>query len=623
MRETRWSFLAACLLTAMGLSAKAELAITEVMSQSSMSNTNFRGPDFFEVTNFGTNAVDLHGYGFGDNNLTLNFTYPFDNLIIRSGESIIFCRSNTWVRSREDFITWWGETNVPSDLQVRMYLAPGFDGEAADEVRLRDPAMNLVDWVAFGSAREARTFTYDHETGVFGTTSIAGKDRAFQAAGSEDVGSPGWTTGPIPVSIREQPASQTVDGCGSVQLEIRAEGLPRPRYQWFFNREPIANDAASILVISNVVANGSGEFFVIVSNCLTAVTSSVATLTVSTNPLPPRIVMPPQASTVFPGQTAFFSVAARGFPCLNFQWQLNGQDLPGATNPAVEIKIAFAAFPGSNQCRVLVWNETGATNAGAALFIVPRPRLEITEVMSEPLNAAFSPHKDWFELTNMGTNAVDLKGYRVNDSPSFYSATVITQSVVIQPGESIIFVEFMSQTAFTAWWGAPNLPANLQVIAWGRFALDREGDEIYVWNPGATDVYDAITSVNFPSTIDGVSFEMNNYCDSFGCYARYLQDSAPGINGAFHAVESGDIGSPGYLANPPPRILEIRRGNPILNLKCRVNEGKAYRLEYKSELTAGGWAQRPPFTATNSVIELEDIPSSAAATGFYRLEELP
>src|SRR5688572_15257637 len=165
MHTMRWGLLAACLPTALGLWAKAELAITEVMSHSSLSDPSFRGPDFFEVTNFGTNTMDLHGYGFGDNNLTVNHTYPFDDLIIRPEESVIFCRSNTWVRSREDFIAWWGETNFPPDLQVRMYLSPGLDGEVADEVRLRDSGMNLVDGVAFGPAREGRTFTYDRDTG--------------------------------------------------------------------------------------------------------------------------------------------------------------------------------------------------------------------------------------------------------------------------------------------------------------------------------------------------------------------------------------------------------------------------------------------------------------------------
>jgi hypothetical protein len=100
------------------------------MSQSSMSNTNFRGPDFFEVTNFGTNAMDLDGYGFGDSNTNVNFTYPFANLIIQAGESVIFCRSNTWIGSRADFVRWWwGETNVPAyvqDLQVRHVLGSRF-----------------------------------------------------------------------------------------------------------------------------------------------------------------------------------------------------------------------------------------------------------------------------------------------------------------------------------------------------------------------------------------------------------------------------------------------------------------------------------------------------------------
>jgi hypothetical protein len=132
--------------------------------------------------------------------------------------------------------------------------------------------------------------------------SIAEKDGAFRAAGSEDVGSPGLTTGPVPVSIYEPPTSQTVDGCGSAQLQVLAEGYPRPGYQWFSGGEPIPGATGSRLVFPEVATIEGGEFFVIVSNGLSAETSSVARLTINTNPLPPRILTPPQDSTVFPGQ---------------------------------------------------------------------------------------------------------------------------------------------------------------------------------------------------------------------------------------------------------------------------------------------------------------------------------
>jgi hypothetical protein len=58
---------------------------------------------------------------------------------------------------------------------------------------------------------------------------------------------------------------------------------------------------------------------------------------------------------------------------------------------------------------------------------------------------------------------------------------------------------------------------------------------------------------------------MSTYCDNSGCNAQPVWDrgdSVPGVNGAFRAIELGDIGSPGYLANPPPRILEIRPAIP-------------------------------------------------------------
>jgi hypothetical protein len=92
----------------------------------------------------------------------------------------------------------------------------------------------------------------------------------------------------------------------------------------------------------------------------------------------------------------------------------------------------------------------------------------------------------------------------VNDWQSLYSASVVTQSVVVQRVNPSFFVEFMSRDAFVAWWAAENLSSNLQVIAWGGFALDKDGDEIYLWNPGASDVKDAISSANFYGAITGV-----------------------------------------------------------------------------------------------------------------------
>src|SRR5688572_3094222 len=86
-----WTFLAAV------LSAPAQLAITEVMSSASSTlGTNAVGshPDFWELTNFGTNVIDLTDYRFNDSGGFQGATGEiFAGRTIAPGESIIFFQS--------------------------------------------------------------------------------------------------------------------------------------------------------------------------------------------------------------------------------------------------------------------------------------------------------------------------------------------------------------------------------------------------------------------------------------------------------------------------------------------------------------------------------------------------
>jgi hypothetical protein len=56
-------------------------------------------------------------------------------------------------------------------------------------------------------------------------------------------------------------------------------------------------------------------------------------------------------------------------------------------------------------------------------------------------NTTVFSRADWWELTSFDTYAVNLRGYRFNDSPArLKSAVVITNDVIIQPGESVLFI---------------------------------------------------------------------------------------------------------------------------------------------------------------------------------------
>lgn len=88
-----------CLAVALGVNAlHAQLAITEVMSSASTNrgpNVVRARPDFWELTNFGTNTISLDGYSFSDSGgWTARVDTPFNGCSIDPLESIIFVKTD-------------------------------------------------------------------------------------------------------------------------------------------------------------------------------------------------------------------------------------------------------------------------------------------------------------------------------------------------------------------------------------------------------------------------------------------------------------------------------------------------------------------------------------------------
>src|SRR5438270_402485 len=101
LSQPRWR-RAVVLITGVVLFAttvRAQLAITEMMSAALKTNgmiLSTNNSDFWELTNFGTNIVDLTFYKFSDNKETLHplVASGMPALLIRAGESVVFVRNN-------------------------------------------------------------------------------------------------------------------------------------------------------------------------------------------------------------------------------------------------------------------------------------------------------------------------------------------------------------------------------------------------------------------------------------------------------------------------------------------------------------------------------------------------
>jgi hypothetical protein len=182
-------------------------------------------------------------------------------------------------------------------------------------------------------------------------------------------------------------------------------------------------------------------------------------------------------------------------------------------------------------------------------------QLAITETMSsESTNLGtglVAAGPDYWELSNFGTNSIDLSGYIFNDSDATRGGDAnssVFDGITIAPGESIVLVQsgtaLVSRDDFFNWWGAANLPANLQVLFYSGNGLSSSGDSVVLWAPTATSDADYVDRADFGEAVRGHSFTYNPTNGLFGIV------SSNGVGGAFKAVTSDDEGSPGKTTGP-------------------------------------------------------------------------
>ena len=84
-------------------------------------------------------------------------------------------------------------------------------------------------------------------------------------------------------------------------------------------------------------------------------------------------------------------------------------------------------------------------SAVAAMSGSAHAYLRITEVMSSSGTGGTS---DWFEVTNYGTSAVDMTGFRMDDNSFSFASSVLLNGVSsVAAGESVVFFENTATTA--------------------------------------------------------------------------------------------------------------------------------------------------------------------------------
>lgn len=605
-------------------SVSAQLAITEVMSSASTNNLLgvSQGPDFWELSNFGTNTIDLTGFRWNDNSGGLDGAdpSPFVGLSIAPSEKILFVQDNVpGLSTPEEFRAWWG---LPPEQKVVFYTGNGLSSDG-DSVILWGPDAtsddDYVDRVDFGPATRGHTFVYNPQDGSFGMISTQGVAGAFTAALSDDVGSPGTNTGPVPLVITVHPTNQLAYAGFPVSFHAAARGLPRPRFQWLKNGMPIPGANAPTFTISNVQSSDAGVYSVLVTNGIEAMVSSNAVLTVDSAPPAPTFVVTPRSIEAYIGQTVTLTASAQGNPPPSYQWYSNGVALVGQTGP--QLVLAAVETNYTAVYSVAAWNLAGTNIATATVTVTHKPRLLITEAHS----TGSAEFQDWWELTSSDSRPINLKGYRFDDdSQSLAVAITITNDVVIQPGETIVLVETtaarpMDPAQFRAWWGT-NLPPQLKIVVYAGsgIGLSSSGDALYLWNAAATANSDFICGVTFGAAPSSPRRTFVYNVDSperqTPVPGLLTLLSAVGVNGAW-AASNGDVGSPGRIIEPVQVQIAWAPNHPVLRWASVA--GRQYVVEAKAALDTGAWTTLTNVQAAGDYIIV--TPPIDSPSSFFRV----
>jgi hypothetical protein len=258
-------------------------------------------------------------------------------------------------------------------------------------------------------------------------------------------------------------------------------------------------------------------------------------------PAPPLFTPSLTDQSVSSGGTVTFHVTTAGCPPPRYQWRFNGQVIAGQTTSSLVLSNVTVANAGPYE--VNASNAAGTSTSSAILSVRFKPDLRITEVMSDPAPSPGVPTADWWELTSFESQPIDLTGWRFNDSNGgLADPFVITDPLIIGPGETVVFLEALSAANFRVWWGESNLPPGLQIISYTGSGLSfrTTGDTLFLWDNLSTDPNDPVARADFGAATPGVSFNYDPVSQQFGGMSQ------PGINGVIQAESAPDIGSPGY-----------------------------------------------------------------------------
>ena len=394
--------------------------------------------------------------------------------------------------------------------------------------------------------------------------------------GIEVVGAAASSNAP---TVTAEPLSTTVILGGSATFAVTAAGTAPLMYQWSKNGTALAGATAASYTTPPTVAGDNGSLFsVTVGNGVgTPVSSTVATLTVTTPVAAPTIVTQPVAETVTAGATATFSVVAGGTGPFTYQWSKDGTAISGAiaakyTTPATGIADNGSAFQvavryggQSTLSAVVHLTVTAATGTVPVITVFPasqtitigRPaQFSVTATGSAPLSYQWS--KNGTAISGATASTYITPGTTAPDNGATYSVAVSSAGTSAHSTAAVLTVSTQNPST-TTYGGA--LGTDLNNNTNGAYPDSAVYVEVLGNNPAKGN---ALSWVGADGTVHAASVADNTAANHLTgpdgkSYPAYSFTLAQSKLLKLPALGSGRI----YISLGGPMYMPITPGNPL------------------------------------------------------------
>lgn len=245
----------------------------------------------------------------------------------------------------------WGSglgTNIPAGLTDVMTIGAGnyFDQRSSVSFAVRSNG-TVVAW-----GLNAYSAITNVPSGLNNVVSVAGG--AYHALALVNDGKP---------QFLQQPAGGTAWSGGDWTLRTKAIGAMPLQYQWLRDGSILNGETNATLLLPAIQVASAGNYQVTVSNALGDITSVSVPLAVADS-APFFLTSPAPTNRPYVGSPYVMSAFAAGSGPMDYRWQLNGADIPDATN--TDLIFDSIGWTNGGDFRVIAHNSFGSVTSSVA-----------------------------------------------------------------------------------------------------------------------------------------------------------------------------------------------------------------------------------------------------------------